>query len=345
MKKIILVSTLFAGFILCTSLIVPQKEKIGFDSKTKVWDVLKFFGEPMPNHSINPSMKEASVDKGRDLVLKGITTKPGGGKINKQSKHFVCTSCHNVVQEDPDLSNPNPEDRLAFAQKNKLPFLQGTTLYGAVNRSSFYNGDYEKKYGKLVEPARNNLREAIQLCAVECSQGRKLNHWELESVLAYLWTLGLKLEDLNLSNAQLDEINDLANDGGDGKSQQRMRDLLKSRYVSGSPAHFVAPPSDRKKGNGLKGNPDNGALIYELSCQHCHKDKRYSYFNLDDSDYSFKHLNKHFPKYTRYSAYQVTRYGTPPMNGKKAYMPQYTVEKLSEQQLADLRAYVEMKAE
>ena len=41
-----------------------------------------------------------------------------------------------------------------------IPFLQGTALYGAVNRTSFYNGDYEKKYGSLVSKARNDLREA-----------------------------------------------------------------------------------------------------------------------------------------------------------------------------------------
>ena len=92
----------------------------------------------------------------------------------KQSKHFVCTSCHNIQKEDPDLSIADPQARLEYARDMELPYLPGTTLYGAVNRTSFYNGDYEKKYGDLVKPARNNLREAIQLCAVECSQGRAL---------------------------------------------------------------------------------------------------------------------------------------------------------------------------
>jgi len=58
----------------------------------------------------------------------------------------------------------------------------------------------------LVKPARNDLRKAIQLCAVECSQGRALEDWEMESVLAYLWTIGLKMNDLSFSKKELKSI-------------------------------------------------------------------------------------------------------------------------------------------
>ena len=48
---------------------------------------------------------------------------------------------------------------------------RGTTFYGITNRETWYNDDYYKKYGDLVKPANENLVEAVQLCAMECSQG------------------------------------------------------------------------------------------------------------------------------------------------------------------------------
>ena len=318
------------------------KEKSFFEVKKEdtISDVLKKLGDAPIQHQAN-LIKGASAKIGEDLALHGIAKKPGGGRTKKQSKHFVCTSCHNVVKDEPDLRVSDPQERLEYAKKNGLPFLQGTSLYGIVNRTSYYNGDYDKKYGDLVKPARNNIREAIQLCAVECAQGRKLKNWEVESVLAWLWTLELKMEDLNLTEADYQTINSAINNQGDKTATIK---LIKSYYQSGSPATFITPPSDRKVGYNLKGNPDNGKLIYDLSCQHCHKDKRYSYFDLDDEKLTFQHLSKHIPKYSRYSIYQVGRYGTPPMNGKKAYMPQYTQEKLSDQMMEDLRSYIEERA-
>ena len=310
------------------------------NGQSAVAEVLVQLGDdPLP-HQVDGSITGASAEKGADIVLRGITNKPSGGKISKQSKHFVCTSCHNVQRENPDLSVADPQARLLYARDQGLPYLPGTTLYGAVNRTSFYNGDYEKKYGDLVKPARNDLREAIQLCAVECSQGRALEDWEMESVLAYLWTIGLKLEDLHLSSQDYDALNSALN--GEGNAQGMVEDL-KARYLSGSPATFVEPPKDRKEGYDYEGDPTNGQLIYDLSCKHCHENQRYAFFNLDDTKYSFRHLKKHIPRYTRYSIYQVMRYGTSPIPGKKAYMPNYTLEKLSHQQAEDLRAYIESK--
>jgi len=342
MKNIILVSSLIFATILLTSFYIQEKEVFEVKKSDKVSEVLEKLGERPIQHQPNLKLSGASAKAGADLALKGITKNKRGKKTKKQSRHFVCTSCHNTVKEDPDLRYTNPQARLEYANKNGLPFLQGTSLYGIVNRTSFYNGDYDKKYGKLVDKARNNIREAIQLCAVECAQGRKLKPWELESVLAWLWTMELKMEDLNLSEENYNSINASLN--GDVRSQDKSIDLIKSHYLQGSPASFTYPPDDRKKGYELKGNPENGKLVYELSCQHCHKDKRYSYFNLDNSKSTFQYLKKHFPKYSRYSVYQVGRYGTPPMNGKKAYMPQYTQEKMSDQQMEDLRAYIEQQA-
>lgn len=340
MKKLLFLFALIFITILLTSLQSSKNSFLEIKKEDAVFDVLKKLGDKPVQHRPT-SIKGVSISAGRDLALLGITKKPGGRRTKKQSKHFVCTSCHNTVKDKPDLSVSDPQARLEYAKEKGIPFLQGTSLYGIVNRTSFYNGDYYKKYGDLIKPAKNNIREAIQLCAVECAQGRKLKAWEVESVLAWLWTLELKMEDLNLSENNYATINQAINGGSDKAAAIQ---LVKSFYESGAPATFITPPSDREKGYGLKGNPENGKLIYELSCQHCHKDKRYSYYNMDDSKLTFRHLDDHISKFSRYSLYQVARYGTPPMNGKKAYMPQYTQEKMSDQMMEDLRAYIEMRA-
>jgi len=123
-----------------------------------------------------------------------------------------------------------------------------------------------------------------------------------------------------------------------------MIDNLKAHFLNGSPATFATPPDNRKEGYNYEGDPQNGKLIYDLSCKHCHENQRYAFFNLDNSKYSFKHLEKHISRYTRYSIYQVIRWGTSPIPGKRAYMPNYTLEKLSHQQVEDLRAYIEVGA-
>lgn len=309
--------------------------------ETPVWEVLEYFGEAAPNHKQSELEMGASAEIGKDLIFKGFSK--NGKKAKKQSKHFVCTSCHNFKKEDPDLSKADPEARLEYVAKNGMPFLQGTALYGAVNRTSFYNDDYEKKYGNLVYAARNNLREAIQLCAVECAQGRRLKKWEIESVLAFLWTLELKMGDLNLNEADYENLRQAIANKGKNIDQESI-DFVKQFYLQASPAHFVKPPEDRSVGYTEEGRPEKGKLIYDLSCMHCHEKKRYSYFNLDDSKMSFKYLEGHLSKYSYASLYQVTRYGTQPLYGKRAYMPYYPLEKMSNQQLEDLRSYIESEA-
>jgi len=283
-------------------------------------------------------IKNVSAQIGEDIIKRGFSKRKGQKKSKRQSKHFVCTSCHNIEREDPDLSVNDPQARLNYTNEKGLPFLQATTLYGAVNRDSFYNGDYEKKYNELVKPARNDIREAIQLCAVECAQGRKLHDWEVESILSYFWTIDLKMEDLNLSEKEIEITN--AAVGQSDSIVNSAKKFIKDRYLTASAATFVLPPEDRKKGYELKGNPANGKLIYDNSCLHCHLNMKYSYFHLDNNSMSLNYLRNKAGKFSNHSIYQVIRYGTYPKHGKKSYMPQYTQEKLSDQQVEDLRAYL-----
>jgi len=157
-------------------------------------EVLEELGADYSAKKPNMSISGVSVEAGRSIIEDGFAPTPGGGKTGQQSKHFVCTSCHNTQREDPELTVSDPAARLAYTSDRDLPFLQGTTLFGAVNRDNYYNGDYYKKYGDLVDAARNDVRGAIQLCAVECAQGRSLDEWEVESILAYMWSKELQME-------------------------------------------------------------------------------------------------------------------------------------------------------
>ncbi len=307
-----------------------------------VHSVLTKLGDTPSPHIVKSSVEGVSSEKGKELVFSGQAIGPDGKKGSRISPHFVCTSCHNTVLDEPDLKVSNPEARLHFAEKNNLPYLQGSAFYGIVDRSSFYNGDYEKKYGGLVSKARHDLREAIQLCATECSQGRLLKDWELESIVAYFWTIGLKVKDLNLDDGNLKILQESFSDGSD---KTGTINLIKSHYLSGMPATFLSPPANRKSGLSNIGNLDNGRILYERSCLYCHSQKNYSQFMLDNSIYAFQFLNDHFTDYSRYSVYQVARYGTSPIPGKKAYMPNYTAEKMSEQMLEDLRVYIKHMSE
>jgi len=321
LKKIIVVVSIIAMVLGMISISADKRDIINISDGDSVHDVL--------------------ADAGRRMVLEGFSQDGNGKKYAKLSNHFVCTSCHNVVKENNDLTSIDPQERLDYAKENNLPFLQGSPLYGLVNRASFYNGDYVKKYGNLAKVAHNNIREAIQLCAVECAQGRRLKPWELESILAYLWTLALNIEDLQLTESEIDLVESAINDN---TNQSEAVALLQSKYRKDSPATFGRPPDDMNKGYEYEGNPANGQAIYELGCQHCHENQRYSFFELDDSKLSFNYLQKHIKRHRRFSFYWVSRYGTKPKPGKKSYMPQYTEERMSDQQLEDLRSYIEMRA-
>lgn len=305
------------------------------DSETSVYDAIRSLGAPARADVMVRPVNGASAELGRRIVLEGELSAG-----SQQSAHFKCTSCHNVVREDPVLTEMDPTARLAYAEENDLPFLPGTTLWGAVNREAYYNGDYEKKYGDLVKYARRDLRGAIQLCATECAQGEALADVEMESVVAYLHTIGLKLSDLPDTAPTIERINR----GITNKDASREGIIadLKSSYLLSSPATFVFPPKDRKTGFPVAAapNPTNGAVVYERACLHCHEKRRYSFFELGEGVDHYNFMTKHFPRYTRYSTYQVTRYGTSPIPGKKAYMPHYTKERMSDLQVEDMRAYL-----
>ena len=122
-------------------------------------------------------------------------------------------------------------------------------------------------------------------------------------------------------------------------------DIIHSKYYEAAPATFGELPEDMEEGYAPEGNPENGETIFKISCMHCHQNGRYSYYSLDTNKLDMQHLSKHFSKEkSPYNSYKLIVDGTLPVTGKKAYMPQYPLERMSTQQIEDLRAYVEARS-
>lgn len=316
---------------------VPVLWQSPLDDNTPVAGVLFALGEPKPGHYIEEATSEM-VLRGEEIIKKGRTIGPDGNQSPYVSKYYTCTSCHNVVREDPDLTVVDQDARLQFAIANKIPYLQGSTFWGMVNHETWYNDDYVLKYGDLVKKAEKSLKESINLCATVCSQGRELEDWEMEGILAYLWSLQMKLGDLNLSTEAYKRLN--ASD----LSQKEKITLIKSKYLQKSPATFVEPPLSKKDGYPHEGDPKLGKAIYALGCQHCHRPGGESDVTFDDTNLTYNWLEKHIPDNSQLSIYEIIRKGTYAAYGHKEYMPHYTLEKMSDQQVEHLRAFIENPA-
>ncbi len=284
---------------------------------------------------------EEKAKMGEDIIRKGYT-KYKGKKSKRISKYFVCTDCHNLTREFDDLSSESPEDRLAYAKKHSLAYLQGSTFFGIYNRDKFYNGDYKIKYGDLVVGARDSMDNAIQLCSEYCSSGRLMEAWELEAVKHYYKKNQLLLKDLNLSAevlAQIENHHTLAEN-----EKQDLIATIKASYRQFYSATFLPtmPRDERKYGEG--GNVENGEFIYKKSCLHCHAYKRVTNLGLDNGKLSGRYFVKNLTNYSDKSLYQIIRWGTYAKVGRKQYMPHYTKEKMSDEQINDLVAYIKQIA-
>jgi len=145
-----------------TSIVFGTRELTytSIDSDDTVSRVLEALGEDLSD--TKPKLKgKSSAQIGEDIIRNGFSKREGLKKSRRQSKHFVCTSCHNLEREDPNLSISDPQARLDYVIDKGIPFLQGTTLHGAVNRTSFYNDDYYKKYGDLIEPVLKSAPKVV----------------------------------------------------------------------------------------------------------------------------------------------------------------------------------------
>ncbi len=326
-------------FVLLGAILKYKKGPIpNWNAQSPLSKIYFELGVAVPSHALQTATAEMAK-QGEELVKTGITNGPDGKKVPLQSHIYKCTHCHNLVQEDPSLLKSDPEARLVFAVKNEIPFLQGSTFWGIVNRETWYNDDYQKKYGDWVEKARNNIREAIQLCSTTCSAGRELEPWEINSIIAYFYTIEMRLGDLGLNENELKKLNDLAS-----RDRNETVRFLKSFYLQKSPATFSDAPNNKSEGYAFEGDKTRGERMYNQSCLFCHGANGPSkYLKLDNSHYSKNFFTRNFTKSSHFSLYEVIRRGTHSIKGHKAYMPNYTQERMSDQQVEDLRAFFESK--
>lgn len=347
-RKILLLAASIAVFTTFAAMSYPEnslKKSLNFDDDTPLSVLLEKFGEKPVYKQVQVTAD--AVEQGRALLRKGFTTAPNSKKTPRQSKFFVCTSCHNVQKEFDDLSIIHPEARLDYAVKKGIPFLQASTFYGIVNRTSFFNGDYQKKYENSlgIKEANKDLSAAINFCAVNNAQGRRLKEWEINSILAYFQTLELKVSDLKISADEKLQIQNVLNAGINDKTAI---DLLKSKYAVAMPATFLKIPRfeipDPSLYNDNKRLKD-GKAIYEQACLNCHFQKKYSFFGLDKELLTFKALEKatRTENYI-FSPYFLVREGLSPRMGHRFHMPLFTAEKMSPEQLESLYLYISAMA-
>lgn len=299
-----------------------------------VEEALLMIGDEKPIHFIS-KLDADSARMGEEIVKYGQLS---DGSNKRVSKYFVCTDCHNLQMESANPADESPEAVLEYGMKNGVPFLPASTFYGMYNKRHWYNDDYYKKYGDLVKPTRDSLYNAIQLCATQCSQGREMEHWEIRSVLHYYKSLELKISDLKFDQNELERFEGLL-----VSDKMEAMKLLKSKYSQANPAHFGT--SEIPKVDGYKPNAKNGEYIFNYGCLHCHDAKTgITNFKLSDDKLSLKFLHKKKNKYNHYAVPHITRYGTYAISGRKQYMPLYSFEKMSNEQMLDLLYYIETRA-
>ena len=136
----------------------------------------------------------------------------------------------------------------------------------------------------------------------------------------------------------------LRKEGKDKGRHEFLRNGLKYFYSQKSAADFVDPPADKHKGYGLTGVAANGKKIWENSCLTCPKKYGISQMVLDNSIMTARKFARNFAKDRDWSLYEIVRHGTHAEPAHRQYMPHYTLDRMSHQQVEDLRAFLTERA-
>ena len=325
-----------ATLVMVSTVNFSVKEKINtVENFNAVEDVLIHLGKPATIHYMD-SFDDELAAVGEELIKRGKADyKNYKGK--RISSYFNCTDCHSLTKETKEVNQNSAEKRMEYTIKNDKPYYPGSTLHGLYNRTQFYNGDYHKKYGELVVNARDSIENAIQLCAEYCASGRPLEKWEMKAMLHYFKREELKIHELNFTN---EELKSLQQSVENKEESLDMIQKIKSKYIEYYPATFTGTMPENKRSYGKNGNPERGEKIYEYSCVFCHGNARVTYLDLSKDVLSARYLWNNKDGYDELSIYQVIRWGTSPKTGRKQYMPLYTQERMTDEQLEDLMAYI-----
>jgi hypothetical protein len=307
---------------------------------------------------------------GKELFINGqVKKQPTGPRPSKPiSKHFKCVACHNYEREDPVLTNQNPEARFAWIEKTGrgIYLLQGATMWGVVNRETFYP-DYYAIYHHLCVPKgkkppstpcgpllkicgpgcrtmdQDSLEDAIQVCSAYCSAGRYLDEWELDALLAFFWDQEIRLKDLGLPPEQAAHVEAiLTSPSPDPQYARGLRHLLAGKYAKKADNTFRGDFKstgytrqgsivvEYEDGTKYTGESGRGGRLWNLSCARCHGTK-----NLPQKA---NHFTKDLGKFHKMLA-KGTRHRD------KHYMPNFTLERLSRQQAADILLFLRQIAQ
>jgi mono/diheme cytochrome c family protein len=290
---------------------------------------------------------ERYSDWGRELLVNGQVKSPpyGAGPSAPLAKAYRCVHCHNLRREDEKLTEPDPEARARYVLAEEpaeperrdgktLSLTPGTTLWGAVNRGSYYNGTHSRYRGlKLDDGARvdpTSLADAVKVCCRYSSGGRFPEGWELDSILTHLWDLEVRLRDLGLAEAAERKVLDAVNGGRAGPLGEA-RGLLRRSFLREAEAKKTPRPS-RAEGDRVEygkapfnGDARLGEFLYRSACAGCHaaggvNDVSGAKLVADDGKF-----------------HKLVWDGSEPDG---AYMPFFSAQRLSQQQAADIRAYL-----
>lgn len=341
-------SFLFVGLIALSAALQPEhheetemEDNFEITDETPLWKVMTRLGKIKAHAPKNPDDKDLLL-QGKMLVEEGYAIRKGA-KTKKIAK-MPCVACHTTQPDYHNLRNFNPEAKLRYADTANMPFLPGSTMYGMVNRAMFFNDDLMKYYegpkSDLLPRAHYNLREAISACNQVFAGGRKLKDWEQEGILMYLWSMELKMGELNVSKEDMEKVQYAVTNN---RSNARAVNLLRLYYPEVYPAHLVGPADEleRRMVSPVVSNFYVGRVLYERSCLHCHADKKYSKFKLDYRQKTFKKLRKNFEGNPNCSIYEAHRVGP---GAKWNGDPFYTEEHLNNAQLKDLRYFIQTMA-
>lgn len=290
-------------------------------------------------------------DWGKELFFTAQVAQPPVGPVPSKplSEFYRCQDCHNYQREDAILTLQDPEARFQKIRKQPpssnsnmrpLYLAPGTTVWGIVNRESFYNDSFEAYHGLTVVGDREmdptSLEDATQVCCSYCSVGRFAEPWEIAALLTWFWDLELRLEDLDLPPAVATAVRSVLErpDASDPAKVAQTRDFLRRLYLRRAGDTATAPPAVKENKIGpyfdklqFQGDPAVGKDLYRHACNHCHGEGKPNESAGADLIHDLQRFHAVLAKGT-------TQEDEP-------YMPMFTAQRLSRQQIADIQAYLE----
>jgi mono/diheme cytochrome c family protein len=303
---------------------------------------------------------------GRELFNNSFVQNPpmGAGPSERISQYFKCSACHNDQREDPDITVQDPEARFRWIEETgkEIYLLQGATMWGLVNRVAFYNGYFETYHDLCVPKGKGrgswpcgpvlgicapgcrsmnptSVEDAVQVCAKYCGVGRYLDEWELCALLAFFWDQEVQLNDLDISVDEAEKVKTvLAAPSQDPQEVGKLRGLWEGKYAKEAGNTFrvipeVATDADRgslvaayRNGSRFVGESARGERLYPVSCGRCH--------GTQGMPFIAEFLGGNPDKFYKTLANGTAHRGKP-------YMPNFTLERLSRQQAADILQYLQ----